>query len=88
MHLPKKISRKMETPFIEMLARFREIHKQKAGVVKRATKRDKREFYHHKAEDVTRLDNPINERCLRSRRSSGKHKRPKIESSRTRIEIN
>ena len=42
----------METSAEETWYRFKGLHRQKAASVNRATRRDKRNFYHRKAEEV------------------------------------
>ena len=48
----KDLKSKMETSDDDMRRLFKQQHRQKAAEVKRATRRDKRQYYHLKAEEA------------------------------------
>ena len=60
----KEIKGKMESSIGEIRARFKNLHRQKAAEVKRATRRDRREFYHQKAEEAEEAARRGNQREL------------------------
>ena len=55
---------KMETSAEEIRAHFKRLHKQISAEVKRATRRDKKCFYHRKAEEAERAAGRGNQREL------------------------
>ena len=58
------MGRKMKTSIGELRARFKDLHSQKAVEVKRTTRRDKRDLYHHKADEAEDASRRGNQREL------------------------
>lgn len=60
----RRLKMKMETSAEETRARFKGLHRQKSAEVKRATRSDKRNFYHRKAEEAEQAAGRGNQREL------------------------